>query len=1257
MEILDKRKPKRGIIFLCTVMAVWLLFVQAKAEGSENRFSAIADFTDIGLWYVDENGEPSQKIKDGALLGEDEKLALRYDYRIAENEIKTIVAGTPYYLEVSPHLALPDLPKGSPLTVKIEDGEPEEFGKICADGSKAWILFEGDANGTFLAAFLEENGVGDLEGTYFYLDCNRAKDLPADASPIEGKDNLYVMKFENNSELQFGYAELERAEAKAKIVKKGGLQDKTITWKIDYTPWQNPDSDGTDKITEDTAFELRDTIDDTMHSYVAGSLKIDGTVVTEYESRKDVPADAEIYAVIEEVDSGTVLNIGGTKLRAGNAPAGNPAQPMEITYETVLDDELLLPGNAGKPEVANAAKLFAERDGAFYELGINGSYKMTVEPPVWIKKEGTTKRDLLAGNGSFTDWTITFNPNGFMFSRGSELTLHDQLPEGSRLVKDSILIDEMKAEEKDISMEEGNQFSVSVDKEVNQSVTVTYRTTVPEEMYENGTNLGENTAWFTFRYEENDYETPQATKPVGSGDGSGKPGTALLVKSNGGYQSGSRSIAWTVDINPHRAYLKSGTFTDNLGETAVGSCNISGHKKGLELADGLGGVEILLDGPATEAEKEELAKRITLDYTDQVLTVIVGDIGYTKVTLRYTTKVCDPCIFANNSAKKQFVNRISTDNMVIGINSSLERSASAESKGDVSTSVLTKKAPVYDYERGVMQWTVEVNAAGLPMEDIVLTDSLPAGLTYVDGDGTFRTDPHLPDAELTVLDSGKNLTMKLGDISAKTLVIFETKVDPEKAGFNSDGDVGIVNAAVMRGAADGVSFAEVSDSVEQKFTNHGLMKGSRTDNINEWIDYTVLINPYGLSLPPSFSLVDTLDRRLQLDEDTLQAYRVTVSGTSSNADQKPDYVKKEGEQPLKIDGYKYDPETNSYTVKLHLPEKSTEVPEPEKSAYVLTYRADIVERQAGGYDNSVRFEGGTVKLGGIKRNSAAVSGGGGGGGGVLSRKVNITVTHTDSSTGQPLSGVTYTLYEWDKVSNRRIRAVALGVTDAQGKVSFKVKPDAVYELVQTKGISDYDDVPGWDQLPEGVLQGGAGLLISAGAAGSMRELELTGRPENPEDPNNPGDTGDTGNTGDGGDSGSGEGDSNPGDAGDGDRPGNTVSDGNPGDAGDDGRPGSTVSDGNPGNTVSDGNPDSTGNEGISGNENDLIRSEAVNDSADNIPPPVEDPFAANPEDNDYSAIVDSPQTGDDTLWPKPFILVSGVALLITAVFLWDKKKV
>ena len=197
--------------------------------------------------------------------------------------------------------------------------------------------------------------------------------------------------------------------------------------------------------------------------------------------------------------------------------------------------------------------------------------------------------------------------------------------------------------------------------------------------------------------------------------------------------------------------------------------------------------------------------------------------------------------------------------------------------------------------------------------------------------------------------------------------MFDTKVDPEKAGFSSDGDVRIENIAFMEGKADGVAFLEVSHKVEQKFVNHGLLKSSKTDNKNEWIEYEVLINPFGLSLPQTPALVDTLDKRLQIDEDTLRFYKANLSGSSGNLGQKPVYTKIGSGEALKIADC--DPAANSFTV--HLP-----INAGSRDAYVLSYRADIVERQAGGYGNSVRFEGGSVRLGGTKQNSAPVSGGG-----------------------------------------------------------------------------------------------------------------------------------------------------------------------------------------------------------------------------------------------------------------------------------------
>ena len=61
----------------------------------------------------------------------------------------------------------------------------------------------------------------------------------------------------------------------------------------------------------------------------------------------------------------------------------------------------------------------------------------------------------------------------------------------------------------------------------------------------------------------------------------------------------------------------------------------------------------------------------------------------------------------------------------------------------------------------------------------------------------------------------------------------------------------------------------------------------------------------------------------------------------------------------------------------------------------------------------------------------------------------------------------------------------------RGKLSFKVKPNAVYELVETESVPGYGSAFGWNDLPDGVTATDAGLLVTAGAAKSELTLKLT----------------------------------------------------------------------------------------------------------------------------------------------------------------------
>lgn len=1034
------------------------------------NFSDIVEFQSIALHYTDVYGKPEENpIGDYEMLEEDKQLALRYTYKFTGEQCKEIKADTKYYLVISPHLVLPHLESGSPLAVETEDGKKEQFGTIYADGSDAWVMFtrKEDGSGTVLSDYADSGG---LEDVYFYLNCSRSGKPPLGEDPIDGNNNLYAMKFENGTEIKFGYAEYEPVTEKAQMEKSGSLADNMVTWHIEYTPWQNPSA--ADGVSMDSSFELRDRIDGSLHLYVDGSARIEGKEVTAYASRDLIPSDSppETYMLIEQDGADTVLVFGGTKFDAGKATGINPAKPLEITYKTSVDKELLLPDKGGNKKITNTARLFAGDDKAFNQLDVVTQSTVEIPEPKWIKKTGETERHT-DGTGATTDWAIEFYPNGFSFDSSYKLTLHDQIPDGSKLVESSVKVDGKTAA---VTMDSDNGFIISpIVTTDGRPVTVTYQTRIPESMYDEGINLGSNAAWFTFRYQDTEYTTPEAVTPVGSGGGSDGPDTAPLVKTNGGYHASDRTIAWTVRINPHKAYLKGGTFVDELG-AASSACNISGHDSGLQL---VGDISVLVNDKTPDITDQGLIS-VSYDHDKRLIEIDVQEIGAKSITLNYTTKVCDPCVFANNTKLVNFINQISTDNLLIGRKAVIGRSASADSTCPVSAAVLDKWPPVYDYENGTMKWTIEVDKAELPMKDVVLKDVLPAGLAYVDKSLTVSDNP---DAEASI--SGQELTIRLGTVNKKTTVTFKTQVDPERLGFGKDGSVVVENNIRMNGSADGIIFPEVSSGVEYRFANHGLVKSaSRVDTRDGMIQYDVLINPFHLSLPGDPKIVDTLDKGLQLDTDTLRFYKASVSGNTGDAGQKPTYVT-DGEGQI-LGAADYDPATNSYTVQLPIQAGS-------RDAYVLTYTADIIDLQSRNYGNSVCFEGGSVSLGGSKDNSVSVGGGGGGGGGVASRKAKITVVKTDADSQTSLAGVTFTLYQWDSVKGVRGLPFAQGITDTQGIISFFVKPGVKYELVESKSAPGYSSLFQWKQLPSGVTETDSGLLLTAGAAKSELRLELT----------------------------------------------------------------------------------------------------------------------------------------------------------------------
>lgn len=183
-----QRKPKSesssgarlAALLLCLSMLMGFLPALASAADNEEKLSSIVTFESISLHYAGAGGQPEgTAIQDGTLLEKDKQLVLRYTYNITEDQCAKIAAGTNYYLEVSPHLVLPNLRDGSEVTIETENGTVP-FGKIYSDGSRAWVTFyaKSDGSDTVLSEY------GGLNNAFFYLNCNRAGSVPEDRKSV-----------------------------------------------------------------------------------------------------------------------------------------------------------------------------------------------------------------------------------------------------------------------------------------------------------------------------------------------------------------------------------------------------------------------------------------------------------------------------------------------------------------------------------------------------------------------------------------------------------------------------------------------------------------------------------------------------------------------------------------------------------------------------------------------------------------------------------------------------------------------------------------------------------------------------------------------------------------------------------------------------------------------------------------------------------------------------------------------------------------
>ena len=735
---------------------------------------------------------------------------------------------------------------------------------------------------------------------------------------------------------------------------------------------------------------IRDTFDGGLQLYVDGSARIS--------------ADS---------DPGGLLSINPT-VSEGQLlfEVESPSAAFTLTYDTVLADSALLPTNSntvpGDKKVSNSAEL-VDNAGAVLASAAK-TVTVAGSSLAWLSKTGT-----YSSAGRKISWTLTVQT----LDRNLEnLVLYDLLAQGltgpqNLKVNGEALPAGFTLDSTCTADGAGSpcSFSLTFPSALTQTkYVVTYDTVIDDSYYDSSHSNTQftNKAWLSFLWK--DYVSGTSAVPhIDPGVTKSVPAdTGAIQKSCDNYNRATHELTWRVTLNPYKVNITNGNLIDDLRDRGQTYVNDSFTP--------ISGADYVTAPVVSEGGK--------------YLSFTVGPLGQNTAVFTFKTTVDDPENYAYNTIHGKACRNTVT--FQCGSGMPLD-GCSASASINVISEVLKKEAASYDYSTGRFTWKVTVNQNKMEMENAVLTDVLAPGLSYVPDSCTVGGSP-VTDRAQSVTCDGQTLTIPLGNLSAETGLTFQTALDADAVpDFLTKNEVEIGNSITLsRGG-----FHDVSADTSFKVKNQVLAKTGDANGKLDYIDYTVDINPNSLTFTTENNrIVDQLPPGLLVDLETVKLYRANVSSGG---------VLSQGEEcPAGDWSFSYDAVQRRLTVTL---------PENVPQAYVLAYRADIVDRSKGPFQNSISFLG--DRMGDAVDSVKSISVGGGGGGGLADRKGSIQIVKVDELAGPdwPVAGAAFGVY------NANGDMLDYGVTDSEGVLTFQG-----LTLDRTYTIKELSAPPGYVKL-------------------------------------------------------------------------------------------------------------------------------------------------------------------------------------------------
>lgn len=465
-----------------------------------------------------------------------------------------------------------------PQDQKVEAGEkfildyPKEFTTqrdmsqeiIATDGSEiGTVYFTKDNKVTMIFSDQINTYYSDIEGNFWFGTALNKAEI--------GKENSVNITFKTpylqDKTFNINFRQEPFKEEEPKINKSGEYShnDQTINWKIEATTG-NLDRNN---------FTILDELDPKQHTYISGSLKIDG-----------IPVEDSNFA-----DNKLNYNFGTVSKN----------EKKTIEFKTKPNDYILnVQGKSNS--IINKAT-----------LKIDNKSDISVSKTVKIENSYISKSGSYNSSTKSIDWTIDVNKNKVKFSNP---VVKDEIPEGLILKTDSVTLDGQRKTLKDYSYDASTRVFIYKLPSDNLNHTIKFSTLIDSSIIQD-TFINTHTFNNIVQLDVNDGQHFEFSAP-GVSVGTNKD---ILSKELKNYDSATKEITWQINVNKIGISIKNAKvkeFIDSNHEYVENSLSVSNNPSATI-------TEVVSKDPKNHKEYEISLGDINSSQTITLKTKIIND--------------------------------------------------------------------------------------------------------------------------------------------------------------------------------------------------------------------------------------------------------------------------------------------------------------------------------------------------------------------------------------------------------------------------------------------------------------------------------------------------------------------------------------------------------------------------------------------------------------------------------------------------------